>query len=278
MDNNFFNSLKQKLKINEANEGLSSPYMQKKAPTSALESGLRGAAQGVSMGFADELAGALGGAKDYITGDEANITDAYRKNRDVSRQAYEQAASDNPKMYGAGDIVGSIGTLAIPGMNAFNGVKGLAALGAASGLGRSDANTPQGLVKDSVVGATIGGVTGALFPKILSRFGKNGKIAPLTEEEVFRKELNPDVFDLQTTGKASPALKAKASQIDADLAKYDAQELKKIKEDAQNWGFDNLNDYYEFKKNFLSKQSLSNETPKQISSEQVTDPTLKLAI
>lgn len=127
---------------------------------SKLESFGRGAAQGATFGFADELAGltkaATGedyGALDPITlsklllkagkgAYEVATTDKtlsdlaedykqeYVKERDESRKAFEAAREANPLSYGAGELGGGVASsLLIPGGAAVQGAKGLAKVG-----------------------------------------------------------------------------------------------------------------------------------------------------
>jgi len=153
-----------------------------------LESGLRGAAQGITGGFQDELEGALAGAGRAIgfEGFGGNITDihpspggptldwdkisgAYADARDKQRGVNADARASNPKTYGAGEIGGTIGqNILIPGLNAAKGA-GLAAnvgrgaiQGAIAGSGHSDASDALGLAKDTSIGVGAGGFGGAL--------------------------------------------------------------------------------------------------------------------
>lgn len=67
--------------------------------SSPAESALRGAAQGLSYGHADEIAGAL----------ESLLTDKpYQQSRDESRENYKNSQQSNPKIYGASEIASSI--------------------------------------------------------------------------------------------------------------------------------------------------------------------------
>lgn len=131
--------------------------LEEKSKSSALESGARGVAQGASMGFADELTGAV----------ESMLTDkTYEQARDESRANYAKAQADNPGTYLAGQIGGGAASTAlIPG----SGVARLGALGAASGLGASEAKDALGMAEDAVIGGGTGLVLGAgvkALPKI----------------------------------------------------------------------------------------------------------------
>jgi hypothetical protein len=147
-----FEKVSAKFDPNAAFESVEDPSM--------LESGLRGAAQGLTFGLADEAAGAL----------EAAFSDkSYEQARDESRKAFKEAEKANPGTYLAGDIGGSIATSFIPGLGALNAGKGAklaevagkAALqGGLTGFGKSEAEGSE-LAADALQGAAIGGVLGA---------------------------------------------------------------------------------------------------------------------
>lgn len=131
--------------------------------TGKLESGLRGLAQGASLGFADELTGAL----ESTAGSLGLVPDkTYEQSRDESRANYLKAQTDNPVTYGAGQIGGGLATMAIPGLNVAKGASlartaGTAALqGALSGLGSSESEDVLGMGKDALVSGVGGGILG----------------------------------------------------------------------------------------------------------------------
>lgn len=137
----------------------------------------RGAAQGITGGFADELQGGiealLGGAS------KLPIAERYRRGRDESRAAFKAAEEANPTEYMIGDVGGSLAASAVPFGAAARGAslaaKGATAagrvgraLGAGAGLGAlgsvgaSEADTTKELLKDMAIGAGIGTGAGAL--------------------------------------------------------------------------------------------------------------------
>lgn len=125
------------------------------------ESVLRGAAQGASFGWADELTAAVGAAKDSgaaalgLRGD-VSFGDAYKTYIDRIRAKDDAAKADNPKAYTGGAIAGGVGSALGLGIAA----KGL---GQASNLGSFVSKVAQpASVKGAVgSGALLGGVTGA---------------------------------------------------------------------------------------------------------------------
>ena len=108
---------------------------------------LRGAAQGASFGFADELTAALGAAGRFVgLGDESKgFGEDYSEIVGESREAYKKASEDQPGTFLAGEIAGGA---VIPGGIALRAGKGAlavaksaakigAAEGATTGIGMS---------------------------------------------------------------------------------------------------------------------------------------------
>lgn len=131
-------------------------YLAKKEDPSKIESGVRGLAQGASLGFADEITGGL----------ESLFSDkSYERARDESRAKYKAAKEVNPGTYTAGEIGGAVGTAFIPGVGTGGSIAKLAGMGAAmggaAGLGASEARDAKGLVVDTAKGAGIGALGGA---------------------------------------------------------------------------------------------------------------------
>jgi hypothetical protein len=134
------------------------------AAPSALESGLRGGAQGVSLGFADEIAGGLEALKAKLAGDATPFEELYARHRDESRAKYAEAQETNPNAYLAGELGGGAATALVPGLGAARGLAGAvkvgAAMGAAQGLGSSEADLLKGEVGQAATDAALGGVAG----------------------------------------------------------------------------------------------------------------------
>ncbi len=130
-------------------------YAAKHAPQSlgdkALSYGdaaLRGAAQGASAGFIDEMTAGVGAAIDKgqaVLGQRGDISfgDAYRTRRDVIRKADEKAAEEHPVTFGSGTVAGTALAMAAPGPG-----KVLGSARVATDVGRSAAAT---------LGSSIGG-------------------------------------------------------------------------------------------------------------------------
>lgn len=145
--------------------------------TSRGEATVRGAAQGLTGGWADEWAGAARAAGHKLaqavgaSQEKSNFGDMYAGERDAERAANEKAKNDHEGYYTGGEIGGTVATSLIPVGNAAKGASVLASVGrgaltgAASGgltaAGHSDADNVGDLARDTAVGATVGGVLGA---------------------------------------------------------------------------------------------------------------------
>lgn len=129
------------------------------ASVSMLESGLRGAVQSGTLGFADEISGLV----------ESALTDkTYEQARDESRANFKTAQEANPMTYGAGQVAGGVATAFVPGLNvaklgsAGARIAGNAGIGALSGVGASEATDLGTLTSDAAVGGLIGGAASGI--------------------------------------------------------------------------------------------------------------------
>lgn len=134
---------------------------------SQTESGLRGAAQGASLGFADEITGGVSALYDVATTEKelSDIPDLYTQRRDESRAAYKEAEEQNPISYGAGQVAGGVASMAVPGLGGANLAK-LGATGAAYGLGASEEEDISGMAKDAALGGLVGAGGGAVAKQV----------------------------------------------------------------------------------------------------------------
>lgn len=144
---------------------------------SQLEAVGRGALQGATAGFSDEL---IGGAQaffdKYIKNNPAALVELYRRHRDEERAKNEAASTAHPLTYGAANLAGAVGTGALTGGASLPAAVGY---GAANALGSSNADVTKGEVgeaaKDTATGAIAGGVlhgAGQLVGKGLSSMFK----------------------------------------------------------------------------------------------------------
>ena len=129
---------------------------------SPLESAGLGAIQGATLGYGDEAEGALRAGTDALAGKNLNqsLTDLYTKYRDLARQRNELAEKQNPKSYFAGQLGGGAATAFVPGLGELNLGKA-AAVGAAAGLGSSNADLTKGEIGKAALDTGIGAGIGA---------------------------------------------------------------------------------------------------------------------
>lgn len=146
---------------------MSEPPSEDVPEISQTEAAIRGAAQGATMGFADEATGAaetaLGAVKGDVPLSREDLLKAYRESRDKTRQLYSQAEEAHPSTYLAGEVVGGVSTALIPGTQAASLGKAAAlgaGLGGLSGLGKTEELDSQA-VQDVATGAAFGGAGGA---------------------------------------------------------------------------------------------------------------------
>lgn len=132
---------------------------------SELESAGLGVLQGGSLGFADEIEGAVRGGYNKLTGDKQSLEDLYLKYRDIARERDKQSAEQNPISHGIGNVGGAVATSLFPGFGGAN-IGKLMALGAVTGVGASEGTNLADVVKDAEVGAITGGIAGRLGNKI----------------------------------------------------------------------------------------------------------------
>jgi hypothetical protein len=187
---------------------------KKRRKHTVAESALKGAEQGLTFGFADELGAALQGGLAALT-PGMSAAETYRQARDDNRRRYAKAQEDNSTAYLVGEIGG--GVLApVPGAGAAvqgakflpraaQAIKSGAKMGAAYGLGASDADLTRGEVGEAVVdtalGTVLGGAGGGVGETALT-VGK-GAVKGLVKATRAAKELRKRGVDL-TVGQMDP--------------------------------------------------------------------------
>ena len=155
-------------------------YQESQKPSvSKGTSAVRGAAQGVTMGLADEALGAIGvpvqKAMDAFTGNKLNenatLKELYQRLRDDERLKDKTAKEANPKTYMGGEFAGGMASTVIPGTQGNTAAK-LAALGGIQGLGNSTADLTEGDVTGAAIDTGIGGTLGVAAGKGLPAAAK----------------------------------------------------------------------------------------------------------
>lgn len=204
----------------------------KKKRMSMPESFARGARDSVTLGFDDEIGGAIAAV---VPGGKG-----YKETRDEIRGLKRKAFDDNKLSYTGGALAGG---LAIPGLGAARGVGALgklgsavksgAAYGAVSGLGGSEAEDVGGMAADTAKGGLVGGAIGGAF----NVAGKAiqaplGFIPDKLKEKVYRGigEIDEDMAEVI---KSNPKLveksrNAKGSGLLADDLVENLERLKEV--------------------------------------------------
>jgi len=133
------------------------------------------------FGYSDEISGAMGAGIEKLKGSDESFGDLYEQKRDAERLRLEQIQERSPIASTVGTIAGSV-----VAPNPYGKIKGLAGLGkaglglaaegAASGLGYSDADLNS---MEAVSDAAIGGGLNVALPGAAGLAGKGvKKVAP----------------------------------------------------------------------------------------------------
>jgi len=160
----------------------SQPAPQKEVHTSALEAGVRGAAQAATFNFADEIEAGIDTAREYIGEKEytsiEDLSNDYNKNLEDARREFSKNKFDHPTADMVGTGVGIVGSMVIPGglvakgatwtAKAASAAKIGAAYGAFAGVGQSEDKMSLKGALDAAEGAAIGAVGGAAISGAIS--------------------------------------------------------------------------------------------------------------
>ena len=164
------------------------PYSESEE-MSTLEAMARGAAQGLTFDFADEIMGASQAGIGALQG-EGDYSELYKKYRDAQRKQMEQAAEESPIAYYGSDIAAGIipalftggataaATIGKQGLKAGakQALKVGAGMGLATGAGASKADLTEGEIgdfaKDTAIGGILGAGLGAATPAMAKVGGK----------------------------------------------------------------------------------------------------------
>ncbi len=165
MQDNRFSALKKKMGVED--EQVSMPE-----EISPLETAARTAGSSLAFGQDARIAGALGAAKDVMTGDGklSDIVGLYRDNKEDYEDRTEDAIEQNPKSALAGEVVGTAASLALPGgLLGRLGKGGKAAYGAIQGglQAASESEADEDLALPVAGGAALGAAK-TMFPTLSS--------------------------------------------------------------------------------------------------------------
>ncbi len=190
-----------------------------------LEAGARGAAQGATLGFGDELAG-VGGVLgnqlgkmgvdsvesthpevqsrlDSIASHAPTDLDIYKKSRNEERSANQAAEKAHPGTSFAGNLVGGV---ANPLARAAGSLKGAMAYGGTQGLGSSDADLTEGDVQGAALDTGLGsgfGAAGAAVGKAIPKAIDGAKW--LTKKALTTLGPSEEAITARLAGKAQPS-------------------------------------------------------------------------
>jgi len=169
--------------------GVEAPEGEVLPDAAADEAFGRGVAQGATMRFGDEAQGVVQAIGNKVMGyhadeqDPPTFAEDYRIERDAARAANERAQKAHGGAYLSGEIGGGIATSPVMGSARTLGGTVLlgAKIGAASGLGSSNADLTQGDIagatKDTAIGAGVGAGAGALGYGLAKGVGAAGRWA-----------------------------------------------------------------------------------------------------
>jgi hypothetical protein len=141
-----------------------------------------GIGSGATMGFGDEIAAGIEAGVGALQGDD--FFEKYRQYQKENEAMFEQAKERSPWLYGAGELVGGVGsTLAMP----IGGLAKGASIGAKIGLGaleggvagtlygagtsKETLDNPLQLAEDAASSGLIGGITGGIATPVMSKLG-----------------------------------------------------------------------------------------------------------
>lgn len=167
---------------------------------SKTEAALRGGAQGVTAGFADELVGAGKGIyddmKSLVTGDRkgpdatfdenGKVTNAdkldqgnYKQYRDEYRAGDTKAEADHPNIYGGSKLASGVAASVLTGGG--SGIAGQAARAGIEGVTRSlgdskelDPEAVKDALKSGTMDAATAGALAKIMPGLVSKAGEYG--------------------------------------------------------------------------------------------------------
>jgi hypothetical protein len=161
---------------------------------------LKGLGQGATLGYGDELLGALQAGKDVATGDKSisDIGSLYRLHQQANQQAFDEAKARSQYLTSGGEIAGSL----IPAIATMGGsaeaslgarmLQG-AGIGAVAGAGGSHGTIeqdPTDILKDAGGSAVLGAAVPAAFSAIGGAAkGVGNKLIEGTEDNPFLKKL-----------------------------------------------------------------------------------------
>lgn len=175
------------------------------------QSFFRGVGEGATLGWQDEIEGAINGGLEYgvrkirsvATGETVPaLSDIYVQARDRSRAKTTGARDANPNTFTTGEVAGAVATSAVPvagvaraaqAVGTVGKVARAAAVGAGyggvAGAGKSEGETVGQVASDAAEGATTGALTGGLIQGAGSAIAKTLQSLPAAARGKFIEDL-----------------------------------------------------------------------------------------
>jgi len=160
-------------------------YKDARPDVSQLESALRGGAQGLTLGYADEGEAMAKAVADYVRGKKSvfdkGVMDVYRRKREPIREKYAAAREAHPWTYGttqfAGAVAPAAAALAGSGGMATPAVAGrLALLAGTEALGHTEADLTKGEFGRAAADTALSAAIGGAFP-YAAKYARQGVTA-----------------------------------------------------------------------------------------------------
>lgn len=170
---------------------------------SMLESAAEGAAKAATLGYHNQIRASVidpivEKVGNFLTGQDVDMGD-YVENRDKYNRMTKELHDANPKSFAAGEIAGTLATMAIPGSavakagTGLGRVTGSVALGGATGFltNPGDVQGETGLqLKDRLVNGGVGAALGAVGGAASEGISKAGNIASGSISDWFKRLAN----------------------------------------------------------------------------------------
>lgn len=153
---------------------------KKEEDITPIASAARGFAQGMTLGFADEIAAATSAGVQSLKEtagladeDGQSLSETFSKELEVSRANFNKAETANPGSFTAGEITGGFTSLFIPGgAIAKGGLAAKAGAAAVSGAISSIGYSENKFSEEALVDAATSAATGAALSGLVSGAGK----------------------------------------------------------------------------------------------------------
>lgn len=201
-------------------------------PMGGGEAALRGAAQGLSFGFAPAIAGAASGVASALGG--GDFSTAYDQTRQQQQSALDQAQSQHPYISTAAEIVGGIPSMFMPGVGITKAAQvgatavprilqavrsgavagGLYGAGNQTSQGASAANIGLGAAGGALAGGALGGTLGSAI--------EGGSMLANRVGSIVRGNRNPDLEAQRLVINALQQDQKKVGNVASDLPALNA--------------------------------------------------------